>query len=71
MSNLVEVVFVQLTDETGEVAVFKVLGKDMLRECFVLQLNVNTILAPAMSRLERTSSTTKLFPWSPQRTTFS
>ena len=36
VSNLVEVVFVELTDETSKVAMFKVLRQDGLGELFVL-----------------------------------
>jgi hypothetical protein len=34
--HFVEVVFVKLTDKAGKVAVFKVLGQDVLGELFVL-----------------------------------
>jgi len=36
VSDLVEVVFVELTDETGEVGMLEVLGKDVLCESLIL-----------------------------------
>lgn len=36
VSNLVKVIFVQLSDETRKVAVFEVLGQDVLGKLFVL-----------------------------------
>ena len=38
MSYFVKIVFVQLADETGEIAVFEVLWKDVLCEFLVLDL---------------------------------
>lgn len=38
MSNFVKIVFVQLSHETGEIAVFKMLGKNVLCEFLVLLL---------------------------------
>lgn len=38
MPHFVEIILVELSDETREVAVFKMLGKDVLGELFVLVL---------------------------------
>ena len=38
MTDFVEIVLVQLADKTGEIAVFEVLGKDVLCEFLVLSL---------------------------------
>ena len=37
MSNLVEVIFVELSHEAGEVAMFEVFGKDRLCESLILR----------------------------------
>lgn len=37
LSDFVEVIFVQLPDETGEVAMLEMLGKDRFREFLVLR----------------------------------
>jgi hypothetical protein len=75
VSHFVEVVFVQLAHETGEVAVLEVLRQDVFREFLVLR--ASSANAPSMSgSLLRifhvlTSSTTKLSPSLPHRTTLS
>lgn len=38
VSDLVEIVLVELADEARKVAVFEVFGKDLFGECFVLRL---------------------------------
>lgn len=68
MSHLVEVIFVELAHEAGEVAVLKVFRQDRLGESFVLRRE-------SVGRIDErcpftsTSSTTKLPPSSPHRTT--
>ena len=37
VSHFVEVILVQLTDKTGEVAVLEMLGENVFRELFVLR----------------------------------
>ena len=68
VSHLVEVVFVELAHEAGEVAMLEVFGKDRLCESLILDTDsargIEGVYPPA-----RTSSTTKLPPSSPQRTT--
>lgn len=71
VAHFVEVVLVQLSNETGKIAVLEVLGKDVLRKLLVLlgcQL-------PAHARIcdsrQRTSNTTKLSPSFPHLTTLS
>ena len=75
VSHFVEVVLVQLAHEAGEVAVLEVLRQDVFREFLVLR--ASSANAPFMSgSLLRichvlTSSTTKLSPSLPHRTTLS
>ena len=76
VSHFVEVVLVQLADETGEVAVLEVFRQDVFGEFLVLR--ARSAITPSVcsrSRLPRsrvlTSSTTKLSPSLPQRTTLS
>lgn len=72
-----EIVFVELADKTGEVAVLEMFGKDGLGELFVLfsgrlgsAKNARPCRVGERKRaLGRTSSTTKLSPSFPQRTT--
>lgn len=71
MSDFVEIVFVELTHETGEVAVFEVLGQDMLREFFILSAESSAKPTRSSMRGIRTSRTTKLSPSLPHRTTLS
>ena len=68
VSHLVEVIFVELAHEAGEVAMLEVFGKDRFGEPFILHRES----ARANDRgcpIARTSSTTKLPPSSPHRTT--
>lgn len=71
LTDFVEIVFVQLAHETGEIAVFEMLGQDGLGELLALDL----LSRVSQSRCDRTaprgaftSRTTKLSPSSPQRT---
>lgn len=65
-----EIVLVQLADETGKVAVFEMSGQDSLGEFFALQQKVlwseRNERGTMWARI--TSKTTKLSPSSPQRT---
>jgi hypothetical protein len=70
VSNFVEVVLVQLTNEAGKVAVLEMFGQDVFCEFLVLRPNQYCLWHAAhMRRL--TSSTTKLSPSFPHRTTLS
>ena len=71
MAHFMEVVFVELAHEAGEVAVLEVLRKDVLGEFLVLASPLVTALRVPWSLAQRTSSTTKLSPSFPHRTTFS
>lgn len=64
----VEVVFIELPDKAGKVAVLEMLGENVFCEFFVLRAGQCVELGVAQ---RRTSSTTKLSPSFPQRTTFS
>jgi hypothetical protein len=69
--DFVKVIFVQLTHETGKVAVLEVLGQDVLCKLLVLLI----VQSAKPRRLKpvgmRTSRTTKLSPSLPHRTTLS
>lgn len=72
VSHLVEVILVELAHEAGEVAVFEVFRKDGLGEPFILRresARADDGGGPCVP-LARTSSTTKLPPSSPHRTTW-
>ena len=69
VSHLVEVIFVKLAHEAGEVAVFEMFGQNRLGESFILR----KVSARAVDKnywIACTSSTTKLPPSSPHRTTW-
>lgn len=72
LSDLVEVVLIELPDETREIAMLEILRKDILRELFILE---RWLCQPGGRTHERykvellTSSTTKLSPQSPHRMT--
>lgn len=70
LADLVEVILVQLSDETGKVAVLEVFWEDQLGKLLVLQCALASIVM-AGGRPLRTSRTTKLSPPSPQRTMLS
>ena len=69
----VEVIFVELAHETGKVAVLEMLRENVLGEFLVLRAAVSNERPRAVSAVQRrhTSSTTKLSPSFPQRTTLS
>lgn len=68
VSHLVEIILVELAHKTGEVAMFEMFGKNRLGESFVLRReSVRT--TDGWRPFARTSSTTKLPPSSPHRTT--
>ncbi len=68
VSHLVEVVFVELAHKAGEVAMFEMFGQDRLGEPLILrEMSARAIDRSCPSA--RTSSTTKLPPSSPHRTT--
>jgi hypothetical protein len=67
LSDLVEVIFVQLSHEASEVAMLEVLGQDMLGKLLVLHPMLLTCCEISLREF-RTSRTTKLSPPSPQRT---
>jgi hypothetical protein len=70
LADLVEVIFVQLADETGKVAVLEVFWEDQLGKLLVLQRVLACVVVAGGGPL-RTSRTTKLSPPSPQRTMLS
>lgn len=66
-----EVVLVELSDETRHVAVFEMLGKDRSRKFFTLR-NQELVFAFGHQELnddERTSTTTNVSPSLPHRAT--
>ncbi len=69
VSHLVEVILVELAHEAGEVAMFEVFGKDGLGEPFILRRE-SARADDGCGPFARTSSTTKLPPSSPHRTTW-
>lgn len=69
VSHLVEVILVELAHEAGEVAMFEMFGKDRLGEPFVLRRK-SARAVYGWCPFARTSSTTKLPPSSPHRTTW-
>ena len=71
LSDLVEVIFIQLSDETRKVAVLEVFREDQLGEFFVLPLASDLLAVQTAGPEWRTSKTTKLSPPSPQRTMLS
>lgn len=71
MPHFVEVVFVQLSHETGKVAVLEVLWEDVFGEFLVLSCGQQCGFPRAPDWRIPTSSTTKLSPSLPQRTTLS
>lgn len=72
-----EIIFVELPHEAGEVAVLEVFRQDVFREFFVLRAGQRTCFPPPSAATPpsrsptHTSSTTKLSPSFPQRTTLS
>jgi hypothetical protein len=66
----VEVVFIQLANEAGEIAVFEVLWQDVFGEFLVLLRRVRQYFQSTPWK-SRTSKTTKLSPSLPHRTTLS
>lgn len=71
VSNFVEIILVQLPDETREIAVLKVFGQNLLREFLVLRCCQFQTACIVLRSLPRASRTTKLSPSLPHRTTFS
>lgn len=69
VSHLVEVVLVELAHKAGEVAMLEMFGKDRLGESFILRRESARAIDGCCS-FARTSSTTKLPPSSPHRTTW-
>lgn len=68
LAHFVEVVLVELADETGKVAVFEVFGENGFGEFFALQHQQSAVGRKLTGRWISTSSTTKLSFSSPQRT---
>lgn len=68
VSHLMEVVLIKLAHEAGEVAMFKMFGQDRLGEPFILHKE-SVRASDGYCPCALTSSTTKLPPSSPHRTT--
>lgn len=66
--HLVEIILVELAHEAGEVAMFEMFGKDRLGEPLILHRESARAI-DGCCLFARTSSTTKLPPSSPHRTT--
>lgn len=71
MSDFVKIVFIQLADKTGKVAVLKMFGQNGFGKSFVLHWtsDYRAIGGACPFPLVPTSSTTKLSPSSPHLTT--
>jgi hypothetical protein len=67
LSDLVEVILVQLSDEASKIAMLEVFGEDQLGEFLVLHLML-LYCGQDVLRLLHTSRTTKLSPPSPHLT---
>lgn len=69
VSDLMEIVLIELSNKTCKVAMLEVFGEDGFGESFILQRISDTKIAASLLWLDRTSRTTKLPPSSPHRTT--
>ena len=69
VSHFVEVILVELAHEAGEVAMLEMFRQDRLGEPLILRRESAKVVDDGSCPFARTSSTTKLPPSSPHRTT--